>query len=152
MLPGSLQGRSCDLWQLHIPLHGPSIMFIKGLVTREHSSTDNIVATAMQYSVDIGARQRNNKSRYFRQLGTTWDVWQDNLGVEKCRIWSRGWLPLWFRRVLMFWFEETNRWRRCWENWQAGMEQLTLSLIITHTPKPPLFPSLWAPSRSGLLE
>lgn len=52
-------------------------------------------------------------------------------------------LPFW--RVLLFWFEETNRWRRCWENWQAGMEQLTLSLNITHTPKPPLIPLLVSP-------
>lgn len=29
-----------------------------------------------------------------------------------------------------------------WENWQAGMEQLTLSLNITHTPKPPPFITL----------
>lgn len=44
-------------------------MFINGLVTGVHSSADNIVATAMQYSVDIGARQRNNKSRYFSPIG-----------------------------------------------------------------------------------
>lgn len=88
MLAGSSQERSCDLWLLHIPLHGPSIMFINGLVTGVPSSTDNIVATAMQYSVDIGVRQRNNKSPYFRPLGdylrTTWDVWQNDLGAEKC--------------------------------------------------------------------
>lgn len=40
-------------------------MFINGLVSGVHSSADNIVAMAMQYSVDIGARQRNNTSRSF---------------------------------------------------------------------------------------
>lgn len=53
-------------------------MFINGLVSGVHSSADNIVAKAMQYSVDIGARQRKNKSRSFSPIGKlvrSRDVW-----------------------------------------------------------------------------
>lgn len=44
-------------------------MFLNGLVTGVHSSADDIGATAKQYSVDIRARQRNNKSGYFSPIG-----------------------------------------------------------------------------------
>lgn len=43
-------------------------MFINGLATAVHSSADNIVARAVQYLVDTGGSQRNNKSHYFHQL------------------------------------------------------------------------------------
>lgn len=49
------RGRSYNLWLLHIPLHGPSIMLVNGLATGVHSSADNIVATATQYPAGIGA-------------------------------------------------------------------------------------------------
>lgn len=55
-----MQGESHNLWLLHIPLHGLSIMLLNGLVTGVHSSADNIVvAAATQYSLDIGASQKN---------------------------------------------------------------------------------------------
>lgn len=47
--PACSLGRSYNLQLLHIPLHGPGIMFINGLATGVHSGADNIVATAMQY-------------------------------------------------------------------------------------------------------
>lgn len=53
-----MKGQSHNLWLLHIPLHGLSIMLLNGLVTGVHSSADNIVAAATQYSVDIGASQK----------------------------------------------------------------------------------------------
>lgn len=47
--PACSLGRSYNLRLLHIPLHGPGIMFINGLATGVHSGADNIVATATQY-------------------------------------------------------------------------------------------------------
>lgn len=47
--PACWLGRSYNLRLLHIPLHGPGIMFINGLATGVHSGADNIVATATQY-------------------------------------------------------------------------------------------------------
>lgn len=59
-----MQGHSHNLWLLHIPLHGLSIMLLNGLATGVHSSADNIVAAATQYSVDIGARQKKKKESH----------------------------------------------------------------------------------------
>lgn len=38
-------------------------MLLNGLATGVHSSADNIVAAATQYSVDIGARQKKKKKK-----------------------------------------------------------------------------------------
>lgn len=56
-----MQGESHNLWLLHIPLHGLSIMLLNGLVTRVHSRADNIVAAATQCSVDIGESPRKKR-------------------------------------------------------------------------------------------
>ncbi len=40
-------------------------MLLNGLVTGVHSSADNIIAAASQYSVDIGASQKKKKSHNF---------------------------------------------------------------------------------------
>lgn len=66
-------------------------MFLNGLVTGVHSSADNIVAVATQYSVDIGASQKKKKDSQFSHpieklffFGEfTWDKWQNDLGGEK---------------------------------------------------------------------
>lgn len=61
-----MQGQSHNLWLLHIPLHGLSIMLLNGLVTGVHSSADNIVAAATQYPVGIGASKKEKISQFSR--------------------------------------------------------------------------------------
>lgn len=46
-------------------------MFVNGLVTGVHSRADNIVATATQYSVGIGASQRIIESHNFPRLSSS---------------------------------------------------------------------------------
>jgi len=56
-----MQGQRLNPWLFHIPLHGLSIMLLNGLVTGVHSSADNIMARATQYSVDSRASPKGEK-------------------------------------------------------------------------------------------
>ena len=138
-----MRGQSHNLWLLHIPLHGLSIMLLNGLATEVHSSADNIVTAATQYWVDIGAckKKREKKShnfshrqkRYFfmriplNKRQNILDVQLHFFILEGKRCLSQtGREP----------GEDRNSSLRAL-HLLAGMEQLTLSLSITHTPKPP---------------
>lgn len=63
-MPVGVQGQSHNLQLRYIPLHGLGIMLLNGLATGVHSSVDNIIVAATQYSVDIEAR-RGKKNTIF---------------------------------------------------------------------------------------
>lgn len=88
-MPVGVQGQSHNLQLRHIPLHGLSIMLLNGLATGVHSSADNIIVAATQYSVDIEARRKkkHNFPHPFKKACT----FSECLGIKSSRIFGEGW-------------------------------------------------------------
>lgn len=64
-------------------------MLLNGLATGVHSSADNIIVAATQYSVDIEARRKKNTifPTHLKKACT----FSECLGIKSSRIFGEGW-------------------------------------------------------------